>query len=147
MSGLGGLLPLSLTGWPRRSGDVTPLDDMRARREARTRWMRTPGEIADAANASTDPIPAPTLIRRTDEDIARMTALMERFALIGRLPDPETLTAQAVAGRGENEPVPHHTPEPDPFSEGALAMLRYLRGELDETSLLVNWASENGATP
>jgi hypothetical protein len=72
---------------------------------------------------------------------------MERFALIGRLPDPETLTAQAVAGRAEGTPAPRYTPEPDPFSEGALAMLRYLRGELDEASLLINWASENGVTP
>lgn len=122
--------------WPLGRASVTPIDDMAARRAKRTKWMRLPGET-DAAEGIDDPPPvAPTRIRRTDLEIELMTARMQSLAQIGRIPEPDDL-----------RPGVTPLPNPDPFAEGAYAMLRYLRGELDETGLMVNWLNETGATP
>lgn len=141
MTGFSGFLPLSV------AGAVTPIDDMRARREQRNRWRRVPRGNPDAAAASTDHLPPVTLIRRTDADVARMTALMERLAGIGRVPDVDDLRDAADAWP-EGDPPPYiRSPEPDLFAEGALLMLRYLRGEMDEVSFMANWITETGVTP
>lgn len=125
MSSLGSLLPLSLGG-----SNVHLLEDMRKRRRT------SPPPHKTASASVNDPDPRPTVIKRDDATIARITVMVERFAHVGRLPD----ASDPLDGMGLNL----DDREPDAFSEGALAMLRFLKGQLDETSLLMNWATENG---
>lgn len=136
MTSLGGWLPLSL------SGNVHNIEEARQFR-ARTKWMRVPHGTRSAAltgRESTDP--APTIVRRTDAEIVRITAMAERYAVIGRHPEDDPVTS----GRGEGEPAPLTPADPDLFAEGALAMARYFLGQVDEVGLLLNWATGDGAS-
>jgi hypothetical protein len=99
-------------------------------RERRAR-MALPRGTADGLSAS-EPDPMPSVVRRSDAEIARMRAVSERAAGIGR--------DAAIAAGAEFA-------SPDTHAEGFLLALRWLTRDVDDVSVLLNWIGEGGEIP
>lgn len=93
--------------------------------------MALPRGTADGASAA-EPDPTPSVVKRSDAEIARMLRIAAKVAGIGCGP--------ALAEGAEFAP-------PDPHAEGFRLALEWMQGNVDDVSVLLNWIGERGELP